>query len=226
MEEETKGLNFSFLNNITIEDEERIKELERQEEERQQEEQKRKLEENYRKIAPLRYINESLDTYKVSKENQNAYKWIVGFCEAVKKNENTKNLIYINGKSGTGKTHLALGMIRKLGGQLITSLELCITYDSCRDFNAKQTRIQFLKDLCRQDVLVIDEIGKGIEKIEKEIVPYIINEFYNNRSKILIFTGNEKNEVFIKLIGESSADRFEESGLYMSLIGESYRKKS
>ena len=552
---EDKGFNFSFLESIKIEDEEKIIELERQEEERLQEEKKRKLEENYKKVAPPRYINESLATYKVSAENQNSYKWIVGFCEAVENHKNKKNLIYINGKSGTGKeewveqiiptpqgyrrfgdlnigdyvfdsdgkptkvlgiypqgvkdsykvtlsdgrtdecglehlwgvytrsqgkwkyqtltvnesgagrfyipaspvveyeekklacnpyilgsfigngcntqsrlclssndewqvkkcasilncravkysscnynwffkkehflkvkdilpkeiccysqekripaeylfssvaqrydliqglfdtdggvsvssnrlhitysttskglsedvrnlllsvgvvstivkdtrkehicyclninysklqgellfslprkkmkvksfgrekrrdyskvlvkniekltekkemmciyvenenhlyltkdyivthnTHLALGMIRKLGGQLITSLELCITYDSCRDFNSSKTRIQLLKDLCRQKVLVIDEIGKGIERIEKEIVPYIINEFYNESSKILIFTGNEKNEDFEKLIGESSTDRFNGNGIYISLVGESQRK--
>ncbi len=221
---EDKGFNFSFLESIKIEDEEKIIELERLEEERQQEEKKRKLEENYRKVAPPRYINESLATYKVSAENQNSYKWIVGFCEAVENHKNKKNLIYINGKSGTGKTHLALGMIRKLGGLLITSLELCITYDSCRDFNSSKTRIQLLKDLCRQKVLVIDEIGKGIERIEKEIVPYIINEFYNESSKILIFTGNEKNEDFEKLIGESSTDRFNGNGIYISLVGESQRK--
>lgn len=222
---EKKGFNFSFLESIRIEDDEKIIELEKQEEERQEEERKRKLEENYKKIAPFRYLNESLETYKASPENKKSYDWILGFCKAVENHKNKKNLIYLNGKSGTGKTHLALGMIRELGGQLITSLELCITYDSCRDFNSSKTRIQFLKDLCRQKVLVIDEIGKGIERIEKEIVPYIINEFYNDSGKILIFTGNEKNEDFEKLIGESSTDRFNGNGIYLSLVGESQRKK-
>lgn len=138
--------------------------------------------------------------------------------------ENENHLYLTKDYIVTHNTHLALGIIRRLGGEIITSLELCITYDSCRDFNSSMTRIQFLKKLCGQKVLVIDEAGKGIEKIEKEILPYIINEFYNDSSKILIFTGNEKNEDFIKLIGESSADRFRGNGLYISLIGESYRK--
>lgn len=224
METEVQKINFSFLDNLQVINDEEVKELERQERERAKAEKKSLLESNYKKIAPARYLNESLETYKAGPENERAYNWILGFCEAVEKKENTKNLIYLNGKSGTGKTHLALGIIRRLGGEIITSLELCITYDSCRDFNSSMTRIQFLKKLCGQKVLVIDEAGKGIEKIEKEILPYIINEFYNDSSKILIFTGNEKNEDFIKLIGESSADRFRGNGLYISLVGESYRK--
>ena len=224
METEAQKISFSFLDNIHVINDEEVKELERQEKERENAKKKSLLEDNYKKVAPARYLNESLESYKASPENQRVYNWIVGFCEAVEKKENTKNLIYLNGKSGTGKTHLALGIIRRLGGEIITSLELCITYDSCRDFNSSMTRIQFLKKLCNQKVLVIDEAGKGIEKIEKEILPYIINEFYNDSSKILIFTGNEKNEDFIKLIGESSADRFRGNGLYISLVGESYRK--
>lgn len=222
---ETQKLNFSFLEKITVDDE-KIRELEKQEADRKEADRKARLESNYKKIAPARYLKESLDTYKASPENQRAYNWILGFCEAVEKKKNTKNLLYLNGKSGTGKTHLALGIIRRLGGEIITSLELCITYDSCRDFTSSITRIQFLKKLCGQKVLVIDEVGKGIEKIEKEILPYIINDFYNDSSKILIFTGNETTEDFIKLVGESSADRFAESGLYISLVGDSYRKKN
>lgn len=223
--EDTKKMTFNFLENIEVVDDEKIDELERQEAERKEAEKKSRLEDNYKRIAPPRYAQESLETYKPSQENERAYNWLLGFCEAVEKLCNTKNLLYLNGKSGTGKSHLALGIIRKLGGEIITSLELCITYDSCRDFNSSMTRIQFLKKLCSQKVLVIDEVGKGIEKIEKEILPYIINEFYNDSGKILIFTGNETNEDFIKLIGESSADRFAESGLYIPLVGESYRKK-
>lgn len=224
MSDEIKVMDFGFLKHLEAMDDSKVLQAEEEERKRKESERKMLLEDNYKKIAPARYLKESLETYKASPENERAYNWILGFCVAVEKRVNSKNLIYLNGKSGTGKTHLALGIIRRLGGEIITSLELCITYDSCRDFNSSMTRIQFLKKLCNQKVLVIDEAGKGIEKIEKEIVPYIINEFYNDSSKILIFTGNEKNEDFIKLIGESSADRFRGNGLYISLVGESYRK--
>lgn len=222
--EERKSQIENFVKNLPVCDASEYEAEEKRLAEKKIADRKRHLEDNYKKVAPFRYKNESFDTYKASEENEKVYEWLKGFADAVEKGENTKNLIYINGKSGTGKTHLAYSLVRQLGGDITTSLELCITYDSCRDFNSKTTRIQYLKQICSQDVFVIDEIGKGIEAIEKEILPYLINEFYNS-GKLLVFTGNENNEVFNQIIGEASADRFAECGVYMSLVGESARRK-
>lgn len=217
-------MDMDFINNLIIVDDEKVDEFEKQREQEKQREKKQKLEDNYLKESsvPKRYLSESLETYRATPENKRAYDWICGFVEAVEKKQNTKNIIFLSGKFGTGKTHLGCGMIRKLGGQIITSLELCITYDSCRDFNSPMTRIQFLKKICSQNLLVIDEVGKGIKSIEKEILPYIVNEFYGN-GKILVFLGNQSKTEFNNLIGEAGADRMREVGIYFTLIGESER---
>jgi hypothetical protein len=136
--------------------------------------------------------------------------------------ENENHLYLTKDFLVTHNTHLACGIIRELGGYILTSLELCIAYDSCRDFKATETRWQFLKRLCTEKVLVIDEVGKGIESIEKQILPYIVNEFYGNRN-ILIFVGNGEEKDLYKLIGEAGADRMKEVGLIIPLIGESIR---
>jgi DNA replication protein DnaC len=86
------------------------------------------------------------------------------------------------------------------------------------------TRIEWLERLVGHRLLIIDEVGKGLERIEREILPYIVNVFYNDQKKILIMTGNETAENFRGIIGESGADRFCESGVMLSLCGESYRK--
>ena len=214
---------FEALKNLKVDDN-WVAETERKREEEARAERKRRLEDNYRSIAPARYLDESLETYKPTEENRKSFEWLLKYCQTVEKGENTKNLLYLNGKSGTGKTHLALGVLKRLGGFFITSLEMCITYDSCRDFRASMTRIEYLNKLCQNKVLVIDEVGKGVGTIEKEILPFIINYFYNNRKMILILTGNETSENFQRIIGESSADRFCESGVMLPLCGESYRK--
>jgi hypothetical protein len=67
-------------------------------------------------------------------------------------------------------------------------------------------------------------VGKGIESIEKQVLPYIINEFYGS-GHLLVFLGNGSNDDFNKIIGEASADRMSESGVYIPLIGESIRKR-
>lgn len=214
---------FEALKNLKVDDN-WVAETERKREEEARAERKRRLEDNYRSIAPARYLDEGLETYKPTEENRKSFEWLLKYCQTVEKGENTKNLLYLNGKSGTGKTHLALGILKRLGGFFITSLEMCITYDSCRDFRASMTRIEWLNKLCQNKVLVIDEVGKGVGTIEKEILPFIINYFYNNRKMILILTGNETSENFHRIIGESGADRFCESGVMLPLCGDSYRK--
>lgn len=218
---------YSFINDIELVDDSEIEKREQEERERQEKTRRAKLESDYKlkSNVPERYKNESLETYKPIPENEKIYKWLLGFCDAVDRHKNKKNLIYLSGSFGTGKTHLGCGLIRRLGGMILTSMELCITYDSCRDFNAPQTRIQFLKSLCRSKVLVIDEVGKGIASIEEQILPYILNEFYGN-GNILLFLGNISQADFKRIIGGAGTDRFEEVGLYLTLTGESMRKKT
>lgn len=223
---EIKMLNFDCLSDLQPDNDERVVEFEKQQAELREQKRKENLEQAYLKNSniPLRYKKESLQTYKPAPENVKVYNWLCKYVEAVKEKRNTKNLLYINGFFGTGKTHLGCGIIRELGGYILTSLELCITYDSCRDFKATETRIQFLKRLCQNKVLVIDEVGKGIPSIEKEILPYIINEFYGS-GNLLIFLGNGDNSDFDKIIGEASIDRMKETGVHISLVGESIRSK-
>lgn len=223
--EEIKKIDFCQLIPVASAKDEEVAEYEKRLAEEKEKKRRQDLEKNYKTTSGVanRYLEESLETYKPSPENEGVYKWILGFVQAVEEKRNTKNLIYLNGKFGTGKTMLGCGIIRRLGGLIITSLELCITYDSCRDFKAEETRIQYLKRLCKSPVLVIDEIGKGITSIEKEIYPYIVNEFYGS-GNLLIFLGNGNNDEFYKIIGEAGKDRFAESGINFSLVGESKRK--
>lgn len=220
-------IGLSVLEGITPAKDEEVEKYEQAMEEERQKEIKAKKELHYAKYAnvPLRFLKESLSTYKPSEENRNQYNWLCGFVKSVQEKTNTKNILYINGKFGRGKSHLACGIIRELGGYLLTSLELCIAYDSCRDFKSTMTRYEYLKKICAEKVLVIDEVGKGIEAIEKQILPYIVNEFYGNKN-ILVFVGNGEEKDLYKLIGEAGADRMKEVGQIIPLIGESIRGKN
>ena len=226
MAEEIAQIDFqNIMANVNAASANRVTEYEKELEADKLRIKKEKLEENYKKYSgvPMRYWDESLETYKPTQENRKCYEWLLGFTTAVDNKQNSKNIVYLNGKFGTGKTHLGCGIIRRLGGKIMTSLELCITYDSCRDFKSDETRIQFLKRICNYPVLVIDEVGKGVSNIEKEILPFIVNEFYGS-GRILIFLGNENKEDFNKIIGEAGKDRMNEVGVYFALIGESCRK--
>ena len=223
MGEDIKKLGFD-LSNIVVDDK-RVEEYERQQAEQWEKDRRATLEHDYKHLsgAPAKYLKESLETYKPLPENEKTFNWLCGFVSAVEQKKNTKNLVYLGGENGTGKTHLGCGMIRRLGGKMVTSLELCITFDSCRDFNSPMTRIQYLKKLCSNDVLVIDEVGRGIPAIEKLVYPYLVNEFYGS-GKLLVYLGNIERNDFDKIIGNAGADRFAEVGIYFSLIGDSHRR--
>ena len=172
--------------------------------------------------APSKYWEESFDTYKPTQENKMTYEWLKGYVCAVQSKTNTKNLVFISGEKGTGKTHLGCAFVREMKGRILTSFELCTTYESCKDFNSQKTRIQYLKEICSYPVLVIDEIGKGVPAIENLVMPFIVNEFYGS-GKILVFMGNINAESFHKIIGEDGEDRMKEKGVYLTLTGESQR---
>lgn len=200
---------------------ERLEEEERQKKLKKEEEQRTRY---YKEEsgAPSRYWNESLDTYRPSEGNNKTYSWIRGFVTAVKKSSNSKNLVYISGCHGTGKTHLGCGIVRELEGYYTSSYKLCLDFDSCRDFNSKLTRSQFVEKICKKPVLVIDEVGKGIEGIENSLLPFIVNEFYAN-GNILFMLGNSDKQEFQKLIKTDGVDRMKEVGVYLTLTGNSWR---
>lgn len=218
-----QGLVFTALEDV---DDELVEKKIKADEELKKQNEAQQLDDYYKTKsgASERFFKESLDTYTPSAENRKFYNWIKGFVAAVKKGVNSKNIVLISGQRGTGKTHLGCGIVRELKGKIITSFELCVTYDSCRDFNSPKTRIQYLKELCNESVLVIDEIGKGIESIEKLVMPYIVNEFYGSR-KILVFLGNISKADFDKIISEDGVDRMNEVGVHITLVGESQRGK-
>lgn len=202
-------------------------EYERKERELQEQKMKKEIAERdrwYREHsgAPSLYFNESFETYHPTPENQRVFDWLKGYVCAIQSKTNTRNIVFLSGEKGTGKTHLGCAFVRELRGRILTSFELCTTFESCRDFNSQKTRIQYLKEICSYPVLVIDEIGKGIPAIENQVMPFIVNEFYGS-GKILLILGNIQTEDFHKIIGEDGADRMIQKGVYFSLIGKSQR---
>ena len=118
--------------------------------------------------APSLFLNESFDTYHPSPANQKVYDWLRGFVCAAQSKTNSRNIIFLAGQKGAGKTHLGCAFVREMKGRILTSFEMCTTFESCRNFNSEKTQMQYLKELCRFDVLVIDEIGKGIQSVENQ----------------------------------------------------------
>lgn len=176
----------------------------------------------YKRQAPARYWNESIDTYRAETEAQakalNATRDFItavdcgAFC----------SLIFI-GAVGTGKTHLALGIIRECGGLYRLSPNIVEEFRRAKSFTAKESEAEILDDYGGARLLVIDEIGRGVAAAEEQYMLYqIINERYNRRNPTILISNQSKKD-FLNYVGIAAADRLTESAQVVEFTGKSHR---
>ena len=188
------------------------------------EQEKRERIERYKKSGvPERYYTESLDTYQVTNEMQKTAAQAIGeFLREIKCGA-FRTLVLI-GTAGTGKTHLACGMVREYGGKYATASDIVEEIRRAKSFSADQTEKQIIDNYSHVKLLVVDEIGRGIASTDERYMLYqIINARYNTRKPTVLISNFTKAD-FLKYIGLAAADRLVESGDIVEMNGESYRK--
>ena len=179
----------------------------------------------YRKSGvPERYFNETLDTYKITNEMQaTAAKAATNFLHAAKCGE-FKSLVML-GNAGTGKTHLACGIIREAGGKYRTAPEIVEEMRRTKSFSANETEGDIIDYYGRLKLLVIDEIGRGISATDEKYMIYqLVNARYNKRKSTVLISNLGKSD-FLQYIGVAAADRLVESAEILEMNGESYRRE-
>lgn len=183
------------------------------------------LYEQYKKSGvPERYWHESIETYRVSNEMQKtAQQSVCAFIGAVKCGE-FKSLIMI-GNAGTGKTHLACGIVRKCGGKYRTAPDIVEELRRAKSFTASETEAQIINYYGHTPLLVIDEIGRGINATDEKYMIYqLLNARYNTRKPTVLISNHKKSE-FLQYIGVAAADRLVESAEMIEMSGESFRRE-
>ena len=110
-----------------------------------------------------------------------------------------------------------------LEGVYITSLKLCIEYESGADFKSKRTKLETLEYYVAQKMLVIDEVGRFCEeKTERTIIPAIINMRYEDNLPTVIISNLSKKEI-IEHFGKATYDRMTETCTAIDFQCESMR---
>lgn len=167
-----------------------------------------------------KFYAESLETYLPRNEAETLAKDIVaGFC----KNPSNRILL-LYGKNGNGKTHLAAGALRAVGGRYITSSDLCVEFESGSDFKAKRNKLDILGFYSSlSPLLVIDECMTYFRQdLEQFILSRIVCQRYENNAATILVTNEDKRE-FLQFIGKAAFDRMTEVCTSISFQGESYR---
>lgn len=175
-------------------------------------------------ISP-RFSQKTLGNYKAETEGQ---KKALSLAEwFIENHKEVSGMIFI-GKTGTGKNHLACGIIHKIieqGGTALitTAMKIIRTIkDSWRDHQTKEGEII---DLYTQPgLLVIDEIGVQFgSDTEKLYISEIINDRYEAMRPTLLL-GNIKLRELTEQLGDRPVDRFREGGKIVQFDWESHRK--
>lgn len=180
--------------------------------------------ERYKKSGvPERYYTESLDTYQVTNKMQKSAAQAIGeFLRNIKRG--IFRILVLIGTAGTGKTHLACGVVREYGGKYATAPDIVEEIRRAKSFSADQTEKQIIDYYSHVKFLVVDEIGRGIAATDEKYMLYqIINARYNTRKPTVLISNFTKAD-FLKYIGVAAADRLVESGDIVEMNGESYRK--
>lgn len=133
-----------------------------------------------------------------------------------------------SGACGTGKNHLAAAIGNYLLGQgktvlVVTIPDLMLRVRACYDEETSESSL--INDLCRVDLLILDEVGVQREsKGEFVILNQIIDRRLASMKPIGVLT-NLNHAELNRVLGERVMDRLTmDGGIWVSFAWESYRK--
>ena len=121
------------------------------------------------------------------------------------------------GQSGTGKTHLACGIIRHVCekggvGRYTTAGDAIGMIRSTYSKGADKTEEDAMAELCRVDVLVIDEVGRQSDSNhERETMFRVLNRRYSDLKPTVLVSNLDRVALF-NFLGQAVCDRLMEAG--------------
>ncbi len=196
---------------------------------------------------PLKFKDAGFKNFVQSDENLRAYNTCLAF--ALGKTE--KKSIMLTGKTGTGKTHLAIAILKNIPpvlkqfkisqirgtfqnenkfydklerstGKFFVADEFFQELNDCaRNSESKKNLIE--RYLNENDIILIDELrAQNWSPAKQENLYFIINRAYLNQKRIILTTNFTMEE--IAKIDRSIYDRLVEMAIIVSFNGKSFRK--
>jgi DNA replication protein DnaC len=139
------------------------------------------------------------------------------------------------GDNGTGKTHLAISILKITGGVIYTAFEIGVKLrKSC---NGGSREWEVLKDLCETEMLAIDEIGRSKgEGWEMNWMSHIINKRHENILPTILISnrhlmqdcprGEKGCPKCLEFFFDNDViSRITEDGIVLKFAGEDYRQR-
>jgi len=178
--------------------------------------------------VPPRFMDSSINNYSDLKTpgQKTAKRRIRQWCKDMAHHIGRGSNIVMRGKFGTGKTHLAVGMIREVVSNRGTALyikETDLVAMMQGTYGGNGTRKQVVDDMLAPDILVIDEAGRKRDTEDaKMVIADIIDARYLEKKSICIVTNSDR-AAFITAIGSHAMDRIMEDCLQIGFDFASWR---
>lgn len=135
-----------------------------------------------------------------------------------------RGFLILRGKVGTGKTHLAVGVLKQIGdGIFVTEADLVAELRETYATNSGQEKM--VAKYRKPKVMVLDELTTEVKGVDIPGLLYRILGSRYNDNLLTVITSNEELETITSILGARVVDRMRESMRIGTLEGESYRKK-
>lgn len=180
---------------------------------------------------PARYQTRTLAEYKISNAGQRmAHEASCAFLQAMLEEEPCGSNLLFYGASGTGKTHLAVGIAQALierGGSALYTRASRIA-QRVKETYSKQSSLterEVYESFVFPDLLVIDEVGRQFgTDAEKLMLFEVINSRYEALKSTIVIS-NLSGEGLMNYLGEAAMDRLREGGQSVLFDWTSFRKR-
>lgn len=169
--------------------------------------------------VPTRYLNCTFENFKVDGGNNTAFKTL----QSLKK---IRDIIYICGDVGTGKTHLSVALARNIrtsqpegaNFQSATNVLLQLRAGFSKDVSEKES----LRHYQKSQILIIDDLGA--EKLSEYVIQawYSIVDYRYSNMLPTVITSNLTVAEIAERFGDRIASRIA-SGIVLTLKGNDRR---
>jgi DNA replication protein DnaC len=133
-----------------------------------------------------------------------------------------RGFIILRGTVGTGKTHLAVGALKKVGGLMVTEADLL--GELRKTYNSKEVSADDVVNKYRKcECLVIDELDSEVTGIDIPQLLYRILARRYDDGKLTILTSNEELDTILEILGIKLTDRIKDNYVNVKFAWESHR---
>ncbi len=178
-----------------------------------------------------KYFDSTLDDFDAYNDELRKYLYI---CQSFAKKPNGK--LVMLGEHGNGKTHLAIGVLKLLGGVIYTAFEIGLMIRQSYGQGGK-SEWEIFNELCSVPLLVIDEVEKLKDSEAKNHwMSHVIGKRYNRALPIILIANcHTQKDCKAKIkpcpkcleyhLENDVLSRIIEDGIVMKFNSEDYREQ-